>query len=671
MTTLNIGGKRVKVSDDFLRLSPEQQNATVDEIARSLGGGAPAGVGTTQNPWERTDAEVKNDQAIIDQRQYDALPGWQKPLVAGSDILSSVSNGATFGFGDKAVAGARSMFTGKSYEDELVGARRKTQGARNRSGWAGTLGELAGGVRTAASLAGRGLTLTGMAGRAAPGLPRLSALSGAMAAEGGAYGAASALGNDTDLATGVATGAVIGGLTPGAFAVLRNTFAPIFARLRPEQATNSAIESMVARSGRTQQQIVDDLNAAAREGQDVFNVADALGNPGQRMLSTVARTPGDARGRVVDALEHRQAGQSNRISTALSDAFAAPDTAAQRTAALTASRRAAGNANYGAARQAAGAVNTAPAAQLLDDIVRPGVTPMVGTGAADSGVYATLNRMRSLLGRGNTRVSDYDRAFMAKQEMDAIIEQGGVAANLLRPARNALDDALAQSSAPYGAARDAYRQGSRNIEAVETGGAAASGRMRAADTIPAFQRMSQPEQEAFRAGYVDPLIAKTEAGAIGVNKARPLINDKMATEFPAFAANGGGPRLQRQLGREQTMFETRGHALGGSRTADNLADQAEMSLFDPSILGNLLSGNFMGAAASAGRQSIANIQGLSPTVRAQIADFLLTRNSTPAMQRIARAIAQGQRVTQRDIATIRLLVGSGVMGTSAAQRRGQ
>jgi len=37
MATLNISGHRVKVDDSFLSLSPEQQNATVDEIAGQLG----------------------------------------------------------------------------------------------------------------------------------------------------------------------------------------------------------------------------------------------------------------------------------------------------------------------------------------------------------------------------------------------------------------------------------------------------------------------------------------------------------------------------------------------------------------------------------------------------------------------------------------------------------
>ncbi len=37
MPVLNIEGRRVTVDDSFLALSPEQQNATVDEIAASIG----------------------------------------------------------------------------------------------------------------------------------------------------------------------------------------------------------------------------------------------------------------------------------------------------------------------------------------------------------------------------------------------------------------------------------------------------------------------------------------------------------------------------------------------------------------------------------------------------------------------------------------------------------
>ena len=43
MPTLTIGDRKVKVDDGFLKLSPEEQNSTVEEIARSFGGGEPAG----------------------------------------------------------------------------------------------------------------------------------------------------------------------------------------------------------------------------------------------------------------------------------------------------------------------------------------------------------------------------------------------------------------------------------------------------------------------------------------------------------------------------------------------------------------------------------------------------------------------------------------------------
>lgn len=42
MTTLVINGKKVKVSDDFLNLSPEEQSRTVDEIAQSMGASSPS-----------------------------------------------------------------------------------------------------------------------------------------------------------------------------------------------------------------------------------------------------------------------------------------------------------------------------------------------------------------------------------------------------------------------------------------------------------------------------------------------------------------------------------------------------------------------------------------------------------------------------------------------------
>lgn len=50
MTTLVINGQKVKVSDNFTSLSPQEQERTVDEIARSMGAAKPAAVPATAVP---------------------------------------------------------------------------------------------------------------------------------------------------------------------------------------------------------------------------------------------------------------------------------------------------------------------------------------------------------------------------------------------------------------------------------------------------------------------------------------------------------------------------------------------------------------------------------------------------------------------------------------------
>ena len=136
--------------------------------------------------------------------QYDTLPEWQKPIVAANDIVTSVADGATFGYGDKAAAYARSKLGGGDYDAELAEQRRQTQGSKNRAGWAGTVGEVTGAlavpVKTGATLSGRFGTsaLTGAKG--------LGARTGLMAAEGAGYGGLSAAGHDQDIGNGVAMG---------------------------------------------------------------------------------------------------------------------------------------------------------------------------------------------------------------------------------------------------------------------------------------------------------------------------------------------------------------------------------------------------------------------------------------------------------------------------------
>jgi hypothetical protein len=81
-------------------------------------------------------------------------------------------------------------------------------------------------------------------------------------------------------------------------------FANIKARVNPEGYAQSQIARAVTESGQTPAALGQAVQDANAEGQP-FMLADALGNPGQRMLSTVTRAPGEGRTAAVNFLDAR------------------------------------------------------------------------------------------------------------------------------------------------------------------------------------------------------------------------------------------------------------------------------------------------------------------------------------------------------------------------------
>lgn len=156
MPTITVNGRPVNVSESFLSLTPEQQDATVDEIAASFET-EPEPVAP---PTEGVGADFARAASAITQNparaQYDALPEWQKPLVAASDIVSLAANGRTLGFLDEAAAAVRAPFTDRTFSEELRNQERLTNAARRRAGGAGTVAELAGGLKTALTVPSAG-----------------------------------------------------------------------------------------------------------------------------------------------------------------------------------------------------------------------------------------------------------------------------------------------------------------------------------------------------------------------------------------------------------------------------------------------------------------------------------------------------------------------------------
>lgn len=562
-----------------------------------------------------------------------------------------------------------SPWEGKSVADLYATNRGQYNNAREQyaaeNPVANTLASIGGAIHGGASLsAGAGNVIANAAPRVASALQ--GTYLGRMAADavsGAAQGAASAYGHDQDIGTGTLLGGVIGGVTrpviDAGTAVARSIAGLVGAG--NNSRANAALAEALMRSGKSADDVADDLARAAAEGQPEYMLVDSLGNPGQRMLSGISRSPGDSRKVIYDTLQNRQAGQGERLVNALSEGFDAPQTAAQTRDALTQARTSAANANYGAARSSAGTVDPTAAIQAADDFL--GTAGSISrTGIADDSIEGAVRRAKSMLTDGQNVVSDYDTVFRSKLELDAMIERAQpTIQRQLIPIRNALDDALAASSQPYAAARDTFRQQSRVIDAVDQGAAMSSPRMRADDTTRQFQSMTPEQQAAARIGYADPLIARVEGASISptTNKARMIMTEKTGQEFPVIAAPGRADVLGNRIAREQRMFETANAALGGSKTADNLSDIADVQSFDPTMLGAILSGNFKGAALQGLQRGINSLQGRNSQTRDLMARMLMEADPNVAREIFRKAADSGKKLTKAQEALGRALISGG------------
>lgn len=566
---------------------------------------------------------------------------------------------------------------GEAYDARLEHERASNKQAEQDAPIAYMGGQIAGGIAPGVGMAGAGLSAATNAARAGGTLGRVAlgsawdgAIMGALYGSGSGEGVSGRVGGAS---TGAAAGFAVGGAAPYAMAGLQSAISPIvrpiMSRLRPEAYADRAMADTLRRSGMELSDVTDDLARARADGQDMYTVADALGNAGQRRLSAMARTPNDARQAVVEGLQARQMGQGERLSNFLAEGFAAPDTAAQRAASLTAARSAAADTSYEAARQGAGAVDVSGAIRAADDLLSPGISRLASpqTNIADDSIEAVVGRARRLLTDGRSNLSDFTSVLRAEQDISDMIGSAQRAGRnnqvrLLSQINRELDGALEAASPDYRLANDTFRAQSRAIDAVDTGVAAASGRTRATDNIQAFNAMPADQQSAFRAGYADPYIARVEAMASSptTNKARGLITEKTAQEFPAFAAPGQADRLRARIAREQRMFETTNAALGGSKTADNLADAADLGGFDSDIAMNLMQGRPTAAALGGiGRFLSREQQGLSPGVTERLARALMSTDAG-AVQNL---LGQAQRSMTRD--EVRRAFAAMIMGQQA------
>lgn len=577
--------------------------------------------------------------------------------------------------------------TDEKYEKELAKERaRDRYDAENRSS-SRLAGQIAGGVTQGLGLAKNGLSATTKAIEAGKSLP---AIMGYGAAEGGALSALQGLGSGEDIEDrinkalwGGAIGGVLGGGVPALTAGLKKVVDPIAAYINPEAAKDRVMAALLRKSGMTADDIADQLRGAQEDVQPMFMAADVLETPGQRILSTAARTPNEARKAVVDALRGRQMDQGRRVAADLAEASGSNLTAEQYQQMLRQARSAEAAQNYAPVMEDVTAINVSPAVAQANRAISPVADRLaVAREALPTDLAArapieaqeasirdpirqALKEARSYLASDNLTVTNVEKAFRAKTNIDQMINKAtengqGAMVEALMPIQQQLDDALAATSSQYAAARDAYRTASQNVEAVDVGRNLARGRNRVEDTLSTFGALpSDDAMQAARVGYFDPKIAAAESAKGKLTDvARQFTSESMRRELPELAVPSRAEQLMRRLNRENTMSDTAQIALGGSKTADNLADIADSSI-DPGVIAALAGGRFKDAAMSAFTQTANAAKGMPPRVVERLIPALMETNPEVARE-LFSASAQKMALSDKAKAAIAAaLLGSG------------
>lgn len=582
MPTLNIGGQKVRVDDSFLQLSPEDQNATVDEIAKSFAAKRTGTIGET------VDAAVRG-----------------------------AANALTFGFADRLAAGAGAA-TGiggerGEYEKNLATQRAIDKANLEEHPIATIGGELAGGLALPVGAAARAATMPG----------RIAAGAGMGAAQGALYGAGSSpdLTNLPQVAGNMAAGGAVGGLVGGVAPPLVEGASQLLGAAARKSGIPQAIAGLRNPEGTAAGVVADALRrdaAAGSGGLDQYAqryalsqgqpvVAADLGGDATRRLARTASNLSDEAGqtlnntvnqrfetqgpRITEFLNDLGGGNSVRTldnlkeqaSSALKPLYKRAYAEGDRPLWTPELERLAGSPDVLSAMKSA--VQTGKSRAITDGYgaFNPGVK------ISDDGLISFAQGKNGVPAYPNLQYWDY-----VKRELDdaagAAVRAGRneEAARLTSQAK-ALRGALDKEVPSYGKARGGAADAFGAEDALEAGAKFASEKGANREYAKTISQMSGPEKQLFTHGFLSEVQNK-----IGETRDRQnVINSIFASpaarqRIEMVVGQQNYARVERFLRAETIMDQLRTAVQGNSTTARQLADMAAI----PGLVG---AGTFAGS----------------------------------------------------------------------------
>lgn len=688
MATLTINGRQVTVDDSFLQLSPEQQEATVEEIAASFG--SSPSLSDNVDPW------VTERANLIESAQQ---PG------AFSDASSSVI-GVGLPWADEItgtlltpIQAAQDWIGGEGFDlgrsfDRSIGLQRELQNRRDsRSPIASAVGGMAGG----AALTGP-LSLAGaMAPATLAGKVGVGALEGGLI--GGLYGSGEGEGGITDrlpeAAKGAALGAAIGGAVPlvasGVSAGYRNIMDRRAANTAAEVAnTNPDVARLLTRTLGADETLGPQGAAnMARAGNEAM-LADA-GLNAQGILDTSIQRGGPGATLAKNRINERLARDASALNATLDDVLGVPQGSATAQRAIREGSREAVSEAYNlaklqpidyasdAGRQVEEIINKIPS-RIKSQAIQRANERMVYEGTPNLQLIADVAGDGSYVLREMPNVA---QANEIKKALDSIVNDGvdavtgkmssdaQFASSMAKDLRNAVKKAVPE----YASALDIAADPLSRQAAVELGSKFQT--MRRDVFENAIGGMSKAEKEALAQGIrsqIDDTVANVRRTVMDGNtearEAYKVISDLSTRANREKLAMAVGEeqaaKLFDELDRVAKSFELQGRTAQGSQT---FARAATKEMIDqstaPGVMGTLTQGKPLNAGQKVAQaltgQTPENILARQDAMYSEIAD-LLTRPSAQAIpalqatqqlggklaenetnaQLIARLIAQGR-----------------------------
>lgn len=475
----------------------------------------------------------------------------------------------------------------------------------NTAGFWGGATEVLGGLATGAGVLGAGTRAAPVAipiiNKTLPAGVTAYGANVAKAAGLGAFVGAGEAPTVADIPQNALMGGVIGGGIGAAAPAVISTIGAAgralqLPRLRdPQRIATEQIADVVRASGRSMDDVVQQVRNAHAAGQTEYTIADALGVEGQRKLAAMAKSPGAQRDTITELIDSRTINMPHRVSGEVSHALGAPGTARQAQEALIdrASREA--GPLYRQAEHSGPVWNNA-------------IQEILDTPQGKAGIKAGVNIQRmEAAGSGkpfNPReyaITDFDKAGdpilgavpntktlhtlkvgldrLIESNTDAVTGRVNAEGRALVIMKNRLLENMDALNPDYAAARALYRGPMEIRSAVDTGREIAT-RGRATDNLQTIRQFPEHVRQGVRIGYADAAVTPLERSGNfpGALREKALKGNTELNELSLYQGPrrpGEPDQLRKYLNREEEMLRTNTAAKGGSPTAENLADMAQ------------------------------------------------------------------------------------------------